>query len=189
MDPCRRTDNELVQDYLGGNLQAMSVLAERYGKRLAGFLFKQVGNHHDALDIAQEVWRRVLHTVANYDPEASSFFTWLIWQARSELTGFLRGRATHRTISLNELLDSWENNAPHTAAAEQGLVNGEEGETIQTLLTQISPKCRAVLELRYLAGLSVVQTAVHLGIPVGTVGSRQSEGVRQLRELLRVRGV
>jgi RNA polymerase sigma-70 factor (sigma-E family) len=57
---------------------------------------------------------------------------------------------------------------------------------MRAALTQLPPRLRAVLVLRFLEGLSVQQTAEALGCPEGTVKSYTSRGLDELRRILGV---
>ncbi len=53
--------------------------------------------------------------------------------------------------------------------------------TVRAALLQLPPKPRAVLVLRYYAGLDVASTASALGIPPGTVMTHTRRGLARLR--------
>ena len=56
---------------------------------------------------------------------------------------------------------------------------------VQTALDRLKPKFRAVVVLRMLEGYSTKETAGLLGIAEGTVLSRLSRGIKQLKPLLK----
>ena len=60
----------------------------------------------------------------------------------------------------------------------------DERLRIRAALLTVSPKQRAVLVLRYYAGLSVEETAEVLGAHPGTVKSHTARGLAKLREAL-----
>jgi RNA polymerase sigma factor (sigma-70 family) len=51
-------------------------------------------------------------------------------------------------------------------------------------MLQLKPKPRAMLVLRYFIGMSEAETAMTLGVPVGTVKSTVARALAQLRPLL-----
>ncbi len=55
---------------------------------------------------------------------------------------------------------------------------------IREALSELPPKIRAVVVLRFLEGLSVQETAEALGFPTGTVKSYTSRGLDALRQIL-----
>lgn len=57
----------------------------------------------------------------------------------------------------------------------------DDTHTVAALLAPLKPEWRAVLILRYLEGLTTIQVAVRLGIPVGTVKSRIHYGLDAIR--------
>ena len=53
------SDEELARRVAGGSRIAFEVLVERYGGAVLAVLEKRLGDHHAALDLAQESWVRV----------------------------------------------------------------------------------------------------------------------------------
>lgn len=72
------TDKRLIRYILKkGSNQAANRLIRRYYDDLYYFLYRQVGNENDALDITQEVFIVALKGLSSYDDRKSSFRTWL----------------------------------------------------------------------------------------------------------------
>jgi RNA polymerase sigma-70 factor (ECF subfamily) len=61
---------------------------------------------------------------------------------------------------------------------------GVEHGDLAGALARLSPELRAVIQATVLDGLSTRETALLLGIPVGTVKTRAMRARRQLREEL-----
>lgn len=178
------TDAELVSDYLQGRRQAMDVLAERYHRRLAGYVYHQVRNVDDALEISQNVWHRVLRSVANYRPADGDFFTWLTYQAYSCRSDFFRRRSAQRTVSLGDAVAALEKELQDHRDPAEPLLLDESSDVLHSLLGKLSPESRLVLEMRFLLGMSRQQTADQLEMPIGTVDRRQHAALKELRALL-----
>jgi RNA polymerase sigma-70 factor (ECF subfamily) len=70
------------------------------------------------------------------------------------------------------------------ACGDSGARRIDNGEVVIALLSQLRPPVRDVLLLVGGFGLSYVEAATALGIPLGTVASRMSTGRRQLKRLL-----
>jgi RNA polymerase sigma-70 factor (sigma-E family) len=71
---------------------------------------------------------------------------------------------------------------PEQAAPES--LSGEERQGLRAALTQLPPRRRAVLVLRYLCDLSVEETAGVLGCSTGTVKSQAARGLATMRKWL-----
>jgi RNA polymerase sigma-70 factor (ECF subfamily) len=59
-----------------------------------------------------------------------------------------------------------------------------ERETVLAAVADLSDRHRDVVNLRYLLGLSEAETAVALGVPVGTVKSRTARALDRLESTL-----
>ena len=64
------------------------------------------------------------------------------------------------------------------------LVNRLDGQTILTILGKVDPQFRAAVALFYLEDQTYPEIAEILQVPVGTVKSRISRGVAQLKALV-----
>lgn len=72
------TDKRLIRYILNkGSNQAADELIRRYYDDLYFYLYRQVGNGNDALDLTQEVFIAALKGLSSYDDRKSSFRTWL----------------------------------------------------------------------------------------------------------------
>ena len=72
------TDKRLIRYILKkGSDQAADELIRRYYDDLYFYLYRQVGNGNDALDLTQEVFIAALKGLSSYDDRKSSFRTWL----------------------------------------------------------------------------------------------------------------
>jgi len=72
------TDKRLIHYIIKkGSNQAADKLIRRYYDDLYFYLYRQVGNGNDALDLTQEVFIAALNGLGSYDDRKSSFRTWL----------------------------------------------------------------------------------------------------------------
>ncbi len=72
------TDKRLIRYIIKkGSNQAADKLIRRYYDDLYFYLYRQVGNGNDALDLTQEVFIAALNGLGSYDDRKSSFRTWL----------------------------------------------------------------------------------------------------------------
>ena len=72
------TDKRLIRYILKkGSNQDADELIRRYYDDLYFYLYRQVGNGNDALDLTQEVFIAALKGLNSYDDQKSSFRTWL----------------------------------------------------------------------------------------------------------------
>jgi RNA polymerase sigma-70 factor (ECF subfamily) len=72
---------------------------------------------------------------------------------------------------------------------DDAVVRTDEHDAVAAALTRLGTDDRAVLGCRYVAGLSELETAEVLGLPVGTVKSRTARALTRLRSELESGGV
>jgi RNA polymerase sigma-70 factor, ECF subfamily len=177
------SDDDLAKKVQNGNRLAMNVLVRRYEGRLFGWLLRRVRSHHDAEDILQNLWLRVLRTIGNFRLGSGTFFPWLIFQLRSCLSGHLRTRIHHPEVLLADFLADAETQPDKDVDPSLNLLRAEDWEKLHGLLTMLPIEQRKVIDLWFLVGLTGPQIAAQLGIPENTVHSRKLTALRKLRNI------
>ena len=72
----KRSDEELIESFQLGHLEAFDILVGRYKDQLTNYIFRYLGNRDDAEDIVQETFVRVYQKRDLYKPIAK-FSTWI----------------------------------------------------------------------------------------------------------------
>lgn len=181
------SEEELVARSQQGDLVAFEALMGRYEKKVYSIAYRLMGNHEDALDLAQEAFIKVYRSIGGFRKE-SSFMHWLyrvvVNCARDEL------RKKKRTPVVP--LEGMEPGTPsHSRAVEDWSQSPERlyeiketQETIHRALLALDPDHRMVLVLRDLLGFPYEEMAEILSCSLGTVKSRISRSRAALRRRL-----
>ena len=103
-EPAPDTDAALMLALKDGDDLALNEIMRRWQTPLVSFIFRHVGNHSDALDLAQETFVRVYESRARYQPSAK-FSTWLFTIASNLCRNLARWRERHPTVSLDAPTD------------------------------------------------------------------------------------
>lgn len=167
------SDERLMASSLLGSKSAFEELYERYARRILGFTYRLLRDHHEAESITQEVFLRLLKDSAAYDP-SRRFSTWIYTIARNLCLDALSRR---RPEGLGDT-DCFISPEPNPAAVS------EDRETVARLQVAIDALplfCREVLQLRVFDKLSYRQTADFVGCPESTARSRMDLAVKRLR--------
>ena len=135
------------------------------------FLYARVGNRADAEDLTQEVAMKALPRLREGAP-LPAVRTYLYATARSALATFWSRR-----------LRLPESELPENVRADrqdQEVVPAPESAAFVTqILDSLSPSHRRILELRFLEGCSVRETAREMGKTVGSVKVMQLRALRK----------
>lgn len=154
--------------------EAFGALYRAHYRPVAGYLYRRVGDAHEAEDLAGEVFIAAWRSIGRYRLRGVPFRAWLLRIATNAANRHVRRTRRREQV--------------HRAGAREGspMPAGavEEVEEAQAALLALSPAHQSVLVLFHVEGLSVEQTAQVLGCREGTVKSRLARAREALREEL-----
>jgi RNA polymerase sigma-70 factor, ECF subfamily len=154
-----------------GDSLAIERLIELYQDTIYSMAVSFTKNPHQAEDLAQEAWIRILRGLPNFRRD-SKFSTWIY---RVTMNTFLNANRSAKREQ--EVVGSLR------ADEEQTSDEGERVETaldVQEAMRSIPADFRSVVLLRYVADLSYKEVASVLELPLGTVQSRLRRALDKL---------
>ena len=166
-------DVALMERAARDDLDAFSALVRKHERPLANFFARS--GAADVEDLAQQTFLKLWRTRRGYRPTAK-FTTFLYLLARQTLVDAVR--ASKRRALLHEKAGK-ELDATEPAPRHRG-----EGEDARAALDALSPPMRETVVLVVMQGLAYHEAAEVLRVPVGTVKSRVSAALRQMKEAL-----
>src|SRR5436190_966488 len=146
--------------------RAICAVYEAYVEQLYKFIFFKVGNREDAEDITSQVF---IKAASNLDIEQDerAKVAWLYQVARTTITDHWRQYYTKPSSSLDQM----EEVSPlHLAAKPIRLGDATEDDTdiaaekVRSILALLSENYRRALQLRFLQGCSLTETAAAMQI-------------------------
>jgi RNA polymerase sigma-70 factor (ECF subfamily) len=175
-----RTDAELIERYLNGDLGAFSTLVRRHEKRVYNLCFRMLGREEDARDASQDAFLTALRKLSSFRGEAQ-FTTWLHRVTVNACYDVLRRKKREPVLEPARDDDAPEPPGPASPDHADSAVAAVD---VQRALLQVPQEFRAVLVMHDVHDLAYEDIAEALGIPVGTVKSRLHRGRVALAELL-----
>jgi RNA polymerase sigma-70 factor (ECF subfamily) len=155
-------------------------VARRHGRTIYNFAYRLSGDPDDASDLTQEVLLRVRRGLATYRP--ITFEGWLWRITRNAFLDEVRRRKRRQTSPLPEGFEAVLGvSAP---SPDQTLASYGLSEDVQAALLDLPYDFRESVVLCDVVGLSYVEVAEAVGVPVGTVRSRIHRGRKMLRRAL-----
>lgn len=147
---------------------------------LLSYIRRNLPRGHDASDIRQEVYARVLGGVRSGLPANAGGY--LFVAARNHLINLVR----HAQVVSVETVADLESlpQAIDLQAAERQLSARDELRRAFAALEQLPPRCREVVQLRKLDGLSTREVAEQMGIGIHTVEKQLTLGMRAIADYL-----
>jgi RNA polymerase sigma factor (sigma-70 family) len=149
-----------------GRVAALQSVYDAHVEQIYRFVYFKVGNREDAEDITSQVFIKAAQSLDVEQP-AQTMLAWLYQVARTTITDHWRNYYKGVTTSLDEM----EEDGPMYFAAEPIIAGGAEVEEIEpavekvrAVLALLPENYRRVLELRFLHGCSLKETAAALQI-------------------------
>lgn len=176
------TDEQLAQEIQHGQAQALTVLVERHHSPLLGYLYRMTGGHRAlAEDLTQETFLRIMRRIAQYQ-YPRPFKPWLYAVATNLARDYYKQAEQRFVTTPLNILETWPNS--HAPTLDEVLQAEAEARQVMAALAALPPPQRETIVLRYYQDLSLAEIAEALHIPVGTVKSRLSLGLKRLKEFL-----
>jgi RNA polymerase sigma-70 factor (ECF subfamily) len=171
-------DGTLVARVASGDQEALGSLYDRYRPRLRRYVWRLLGGDGAAVeDCLQETFITVWRAAATFRGEGR-VAAWL-FRIADRAAGHARRAAASRPTHPLPLAD--DPSTPPDGTDEAVVL---DRLSLHTAMQQLSPKHRVALELVFVFGFSIPETAQIVGVPEGTVKSRLSYARKALARAL-----
>ncbi len=167
-----------IQRAQAGDRDAMGFLYARYAENIYGYVRSIVRNHHEAEDITQHVFTKLMRVIGKYEERDVPFFAWALRVARNVTMDHIR---SERLVPVEEV---------HAAGREESdPAAGGAIDELREALDTLPCAQREVLILRHVAGLSPMEIARLTGKSEGSIHGLHHRGRRTLAAELASRGM
>ena len=177
-------DADLISRAAGGDVNAFQALVERHRAMVYRVAYQFAGNHHDAEDIAQEVFIKIYRSLDRFRQDAQL----TSWMYRIVMNACIDHRRRSRTTALTGGGDEAEyrmlNAAEETPGPEARAYAGEIGEVLEAEIGRLPKGQRIVFVMRHYQGMKLGEIAEALGLAEGTVKRQLHAAVHRLRDAL-----
>jgi RNA polymerase sigma-70 factor (ECF subfamily) len=168
---------QAVRRAQGGDRDALAFLYARYADNVYGYVRSIVHDPHEAEDVTQQVFAKLLRVIGKYEEREVPFFAWVLRVARNLAVDHLRRQ---RSVPVEEVRMASTGGADPAA--------GRPMAELQDALSQLPRDQREVLVLRHIAGLSPREIAVRTGRTEGSIHGLHHRARRALKAELTSRG-
>jgi RNA polymerase sigma-70 factor, ECF subfamily len=176
----RAEDAGLLARIVARDERAVEALYERYSGPLYSLAYRVTGADRFAQDVVQEVFIAVWKDAARFDPSRGSVGPWLFSLARHKAIDLVRRESTvrKRTADVDLELEVASDDV------DREVWRNVRRERVLDALGQLTETQRTALELAFFGGLTHVEVAERLGIPLGTAKTRIRSALLRLRDTL-----
>ena len=170
-------DAALIEQYLGGDVDAFDALMRAHEDRVFSICLRMLRQREAALDATQETFITVFRKADRFAGR-SAFSTWLYRVAVNTCYDVARRNRRRTADPLPEGLD------PADPGAGDDYESADIRPDIEQALAALPSEFRAVVILVDLEGLALETVSEALNVPIGTVKSRVFRGRRLLGDSL-----
>jgi RNA polymerase sigma-70 factor (ECF subfamily) len=176
----RAEDAALLARIVERDQRAVEDLYARYSGPLYSLAYQVTGADRFAQEVVQEVFVAVWRQAERFDPARGAVGPWLFSLARHKAIDLVRREANHRKRAAD--VDPEIEMAPDDVDEEAW--RNVRRDRVRAALATLSEPQRTALELAFFAGLTHVEVAERLGIPLGTAKTRIRSALLKLRDTL-----
>jgi RNA polymerase sigma-70 factor (ECF subfamily) len=177
-------DTDLISRAAAGDGAAFQALVERHRSMVYRVAYQFAGNHHDAEDIAQEVFIKVYRSLDRFRQEAQLSS----WMYRIVMNACIDHRRRHSPAGAAPFGEEAElkmlNTPEETPGPEERAYAGELGAVLESAIAELPKGQRIVFVMRHHQGLKLCEIAESLGLAEGTVKRQLHAAVHRLRQAL-----
>jgi RNA polymerase sigma-70 factor (ECF subfamily) len=157
-----------------GDQHAMRYIYLRYADNIYGYVHSIVRDAHEAEDITQQLFLKLIRVLHQYEPRSVPFSSWLLRLAHNLAMDHLRSPG-RRLTPCEEVRPLDEDQEPD-----------DRSHALREAISSLSDDQRNVLVLRHVAGLSPREIADRLGKTESSVHGLHHRGRRALQARLRL---
>ena len=170
----RVIDELLVMRCQQGDRQSFNLLVRRWQKPLWRYARSLTGDTDAAWDVTQETWMAILAKLKKLSDPAW-FAAWAYRIVHNKAADRARRAARRKRLTDTLAREQCPRQPPPTE---------NPGDDLADALRKLAPGRRELLMLKYDRDLNLLEIALVLGIPVGTVKSRLYQARNELKRIL-----
>jgi RNA polymerase sigma-70 factor (ECF subfamily) len=155
-----------------GDDDSMRFLYLRYADNVYGYVCSIVRDEHEAEDVTQQIFAKLMTALQRYEPRSVPFSAWILRIAHNAAIDHMRAR---RAVPCEEV---------RSPELEDGDVSRERAQDLHTALSKLPPEQRDVIVMRFVLGLSPREIADRIGRSEDAVHGLQHRGRTTLRREL-----
>jgi len=186
--PMAPTDEELVEHFQNGESSAFDALVYRWERKVQGAIYRLVGPGEDVRDLSQETFLKAYRGLRTFKKEAR-FSSWLYQIALNVCRDRMRRGRGKSYVSFDELAETGEAGGEAGPSALDLIEARDLSRQVAAAVAALPEEQREVVVLKEYQGLTFLEIAEALDVPLSTVKTRLYRGLGQLRQELVRQGI
>ncbi len=184
-------DIQIIDKVLSGDVDAFSGIIEKYKDKTLNYVYSQVKDYDEALDITQEIFIMTIEALRSFRRE-SKFSTWFYSIMVNYCKNYRKKNSRYNLVSINSSRgdDEYDLQLPDEREnPEQEVILNDSLRIVREEIGTLPDDYREILVLRDIEGLSYNEISEILGISLSNVKVRIHRGREFLKNRLLARGL
>jgi RNA polymerase sigma-70 factor (ECF subfamily) len=165
-----------------GDQASVTTLYDRYGGAAYGLAYRITNDGTLAEDVVQEAFVSIWKQCDRFDANRGHVRSWLLTIVHHKAIDMVRRRSNRAERSLPDGIEDLVARSPGPAALAE---MNHDAATVREAVAQIPEEQRKTVLLAYFEGLTHIEIAERMQVPLGTVKSRLRIGLEKMRDYLR----
>lgn len=185
------SDEELVKNFIAGNVTCIDVLIDRHKAKVFSYIMMCVKQQELAEDIFQEAFIRVIKTLkkGRYS-DSGKFSSWVMRIAHNLIIDHYRKQKNQVMVSNDNYEFDLFNSARFSdKSVEEKLVHDQILSEVGMLVRMLPDNQREVVEMRHYKGLSFKEIAEETNVSINTALGRMRYALMNLRRMMEERNL
>lgn len=158
--------------------EAFGALFDRYFEKIRRYAYFQTGDLDAADELASEVFKQALESIASFDDRGGSIGAWLYGIARNIIAAHFRAAGKMGTVITDSAAFIAVGGEPEKRVLEKSTY-----EDLYTAITRLPAEQREIIILRFIEGYRVTTVARILDKRPGAVRAQQHRAIASLRKM------
>jgi RNA polymerase sigma-70 factor (ECF subfamily) len=171
---------DLVTRAQQGDAEAFGLLYDRYLDLVYRYVYYRVGSKALAEDLVSETFLRALRRIGSFEWQGRDFAALLITIARNIVADHYKSGRFRLEVSTADMLDADR----ATEGPENEVLEGITNIALLEAVKKLNGEQQECVVLRFLQGMSVLETAQAMGKTEGAIKALQYRAVRTLGRML-----
>lgn len=179
------SDALLLENFVGGDQDAIQTLVGRHRKRVYNYIFMMVKDHATAEDIFQETFIKVIATIQKGKyVDNGKFISWVLRIAHNMVIDHFRANKTVMISNDDAGYDIISSNGISEASVEDRIIDDQVAAQVRDLVDRLPIEQREVVVMRHYMDLSFKEIAEQTGVSINTALGRMRYALINLRKLV-----
>lgn len=180
-----KSDQELIQMYVGGQESGLEALLNRYKSKIYTSIYMKVKDEYLAEDIFQETFIKIINTLKSgkYNEEGK-FLPWAIRIAHNMIVDFFRKAKRAPNIVNADGFDIFEVLDFSDESAESKMLKQQVDVDLKKMIQKLPDDQKEVLIMRHFCDMSFKDIAEITEVSINTALGRMRYALSNLRKMI-----